>query len=190
MAEPAIARDNGVAGRFDSLYQAYHQEVLAYFVRRIPRPDAEDATADVFTVAWRRLDEVPQGDEAVAWLYGVAHRVLSNHWRAHRRLLRLRRRLGGMASSSPEAPETLIVRSAEDRMLLDALEQLRSSDKEILRLATWEGLAHSTIGELLGVSESAVSQRISRARDRLAKELKRIENKQKFSVPLLRRKET
>lgn len=75
-------------------------------------------------------------------------------------------------------------------MLLDALEQLRSSDKEILRLATWEGLAHSTIGELLGVSESAVSQRISRARDRLAKELKRIENKQKFSVPLLRRKET
>lgn len=189
MAEPAIRRDSRIDGRFDSLYRRHHQEVLAYFIRRIPPCDADDATAEVFMVAWRRLDEVPQGDRAIAWLYGVAHRVLSNQWRSRFRTLRLKRRLGGLARSFPETPEILIVRSAEDQMLLDALEQLRAPDKEILKLATWEELPHSTIAELLGVSESAVSQRISRARNRLARELERLENRQRFPVPPLRRKE-
>lgn len=91
--------------RFDSLYRDHHREILAYFIRRIPRSDAEDAAADVFTVAWRRLDQIPKGDQAVGWLYGVAHKVLSNHWRAGRRALWLNRRLGGLGSPAPETPE-------------------------------------------------------------------------------------
>ena len=73
-------------------------------------------------------------------------------------------------------------------MLIGALNQLRSSDREILKLATWEKLPHGSIGELLGISEAAVDQRISRARKRLAKELEHIEIKQRFPVALLRRK--
>ncbi len=80
--------------------------------------------------------------------------------------------------------------SVEDQMLIGALNQLRRSDREILRLATWEKMPHSSIGELLGTTEAAVDQRISRARKRLAKELERIENKQKLPDLLLRRKES
>ncbi len=188
MAEPAVGTGSRVDSRFDSLYRVHHRDVLAYFIRRIPRSDAEDAAAEVFTVAWRRLDQIPEGDQAVGWLYGVAHKVLSNHWRAWRRALRLNRRLGGLASPSPETPELQVVRSAEDQDLIRALDQLRSSDTEILKLATWEKLPHSSIGELLGVSEAAVDQRISRARKRLAKELEHIEHTQRFPVSLLRRK--
>lgn len=162
--------------RFDDLYRAHHREILAYFVRRIPRPDAEDAAADVFTVAWRRFDQIPEGDAAVSWLFGVAHKTLSNHRRSWRRAVRLRGRLAGLAPSSPTTPELQVVRSAEDQMLLDALHQLAPSDAEILKLATWEKLAHETIGTMLGISEAAVAQRISRARGRLAKHLSRIES--------------
>lgn len=32
-------------------------------------------------VAWRRLAEVPDGDESLLWLYGVARNVVRNHRR-------------------------------------------------------------------------------------------------------------
>ncbi len=189
VAKPEIGRDSRVESRFDSLYRAHHREILAYFIRReIPRPNAEDAAADVFTVAWRRLDQIPDGDQAVGWLFGVAHKVLSNHRRSWRRVLRLDRRLRGLAGPPSGTPELQVVMAEEDQILIRALNQLRRSDREILKLATWEKLPHSSIGELLGITQVAVDQRISRARKRLARELDLIESKQKLSVPLLRRR--
>ncbi len=161
--------------RFDDLYQRHHAEILAYFLRRIPRADAEDAAANVFTVAWRRLDQIPHGDDAVRWLYGAAHKTLSNHRRSWRRTMKLKQKLSGVATPSPVTPELQVVRSAEDQMLLNALELLSPSDSEILKLATWEKLSHEAIGGLLGISDAAAGQRISRARKRLATSLERLE---------------
>ena len=161
--------------RFDALYRAHHAEILAYFARRIPRADAEDAAANVFTVAWRRLDQVPDGDDALKWLFGVAHKTLSNHRRGWRRAFRLNRRLAGLGSPPSVTPEVQVLRSAEDRMLLEALDLLAWADAEILKLATWEKLSHRSISVLLGTSEAAVGQRISRARKRLARNLARVE---------------
>ncbi len=189
MAEAARNTNDAPGVRFDSLYRAFHREILAYFLRRMPRADAEDAAAEVFTVAWRRIDEVPPGSDATAWLYGVAHNVLSNHRRGWRRALRLGRRLAGLASEVVQTPETQVIRSAEDELLLAALHRLRWSDRELLRLVTWEKLSYESIGDLLGISEAAAGKRISRARKRLAGELARLERKKRFPVPLLRRKE-
>ena len=82
---------------FEALYAAHHREILAYCARRLPRNDALDAAADIFTVAWRRFDEIPPGDRALSWLYAVAYRVLGNQWRRRRRWGRLVGRLRGMA---------------------------------------------------------------------------------------------
>ena len=160
---------------FDALYRAHHADVLAYFMRRIPRADAEDAAANVFTVVWRRLDEVPGGDNALRWLFGVAHHTLANHRRGWLRNVRLKHRLAGLGAASPVTPEVQVIRTVEDELLLAALDLLSWPDAEILKLATWEKLSHSSIAELLGVSEAAVGQRISRARKRLGKNLERVE---------------
>jgi len=81
-------------------------------------------------------------------------------------------RIGGLGSPQPEVPETLVLRRQDDQQLLDALARLRWPDQEVLRLATWEGLPHRDIAELLSCSEVAVGQRIARAKKRLARELK------------------
>ncbi len=47
---------------FRRLYEAYYPDVLAYCVRRVGRDDARDLAAEVFAVAWRRLEVVPKGD--------------------------------------------------------------------------------------------------------------------------------
>jgi len=175
--------------RFEALYRSHYLNILAYCVRRLPRADAEDAAAEVFEVAWRRSAQVPDDDDALPWLYGVTRKVLSNQLRRRRRAHRLRQRVGGLAMSSAETPEVYLLQSIENQKLIDALEKLSGVDKEILKLATWEKLSHQAIARILGISESAVGKRMSRARARLAKELERIENRRNLLVPRLTRKE-
>ncbi len=82
--------------RFDALYAAHLRPVLGFAVRRARQPaDAADVVAEVFLVAWRRLDDVPPGDRARLWLYGVARGVLANQRRAAARRSRLGDRLAG-----------------------------------------------------------------------------------------------
>ncbi|MFD0852998.1 RNA polymerase sigma factor, partial [Actinomadura adrarensis] len=64
--------------RFEAIYTATYEPILGYVLRRCPSPDdSADVVAETFTVAWRRLDEVPDGDRAPLWMYGVARRVLA-----------------------------------------------------------------------------------------------------------------
>jgi len=152
---------------FVHLFDEHHRAVLAYFLRRLDRDDAYDATADVFVVAWRRLDDVPQGEEALPWLYGVARRVLSNQLRGVRRTDRLVAKLSHLRGDESQDPGNVVVQRAEDRAIVAALARLRPPDQEVLRLAYWEELPHAAIGELVGCSRKTADVRIHRALRRL-----------------------
>ena len=55
--------------RFDELFTAHSRDVVAYCSWRAgSASDAQDAVAEVFLTAWRRLDAVPEGDAARVWL--------------------------------------------------------------------------------------------------------------------------
>jgi RNA polymerase sigma-70 factor (ECF subfamily) len=69
--------------RFEALYAEHYGRVLAYVLRRAPAAVASDVVADVFLVAWRRLEQVP--DDPVPWLLGVARKTLANERRSGRR---------------------------------------------------------------------------------------------------------
>ncbi len=140
-------------------------------MRRIDPVDAYDAADDVFLVAWRRLDAVPLGDEALPWLYGIARNVTSNRRRSARRATHLRERLLGMGPPESPSVELQVVRRADDRKVLDAIATLRPQDQELLRLAAWEELPHAEIGAILGCSRKAVDARLHRVMRRLAKVL-------------------
>ena len=157
--------------RFQAVYEAHYGAVVAYVRRRAAGPnDAQDAVADTFTIAWRRLEEVPEVDAALPWLYGVARRVLSNQRRGNQRRADLSVRLQGQRASSAD-PEGEVVAADERRIVLAALSRLRDADQEILRLAVWEELAHRDIAGLVGCSEASVAVRLHRARTRLGREI-------------------
>lgn len=155
---------------FEALYAAHHRAVLAYCARRAPRWDAWDAAAEVFLVAWRRIDEVPPEDQARAWLFGVAYRVLSNQRRSAARRMRLAERAAS-SGVSPRWPDEVVVQSEEAVEVNQALNRLRPIDREVLQLTLWEELSPVEIADVLGVSRAAVDQRYSRAKHRLAQEL-------------------
>lgn len=156
--------------RFTMLYEKHYDEVLAYCTRRIGRTEADDATADVFAVAWRRIDDV-EWITVRPWLYGIARGVLANRWRTGRRQKRLFGRVSGLAPIADELLEVQVVRRTQDEEVLGAVRRLKRTDQEILLLAAWEELTAPEIAHAIGISVSATEQRLHRAKQRLAKAL-------------------
>ncbi|GAA1503895.1 sigma-70 family RNA polymerase sigma factor [Sphaerisporangium rubeum] len=153
--------------RFEAMYTAHYADLLGYVRRRTESADdAADALAETFTTAWRRLSDVPEGERARLWLYGVARRVLANQRRgASRRTAlasRLREELSAWEEDAP-AEDTGAIRVAFRRLSPD--------DRELLSLVSWEGLDTAQIATVLGCSRGAVRVRLHRARKRLAAEL-------------------
>lgn len=61
--------------------------------------------ADVFLIAWRRLDELPP--DPLPWLLGTARRVLANRRRGEQRAHALRDRLDSQRRPSGAVPAAL-----------------------------------------------------------------------------------
>jgi RNA polymerase sigma factor (sigma-70 family) len=153
--------------RFEQMYRAHGGAVRTYARRRSDTETADDVVADVFVVAWRRLDKVPDGDP-LPWLLGVARRALANHRRAARRQRALRRRIRsdptvGLAEQAAGA--------AVDQAAFAALEQLDERDREVLLLVAWEGLTPARAAVVLGIRPNTFSARLSRARRRFERAL-------------------
>ncbi|SEE86619.1 RNA polymerase sigma factor [Jiangella alba] len=156
--------------RFEALYTAHSSTVLAYALRRVEvAADAADVIAETFVVAWRRIDDVPAGDEARLWLYGVARRVLANHHRGDRRrdalAARLRDHLATQARTGRpgDDPQAELIRAA--------LRRLDPADREVIELTSWEGLTPAEAAAVLAVPPSTLRSRLQRARGRLRAEL-------------------
>lgn len=137
----------------------------------------EDAVAETFLIAWRRLDDIPKGDAEIRWLYGVAYKVVGRQWRTESRSGRLHEKLETVGVDPVPIPEDVVVAGEESDQVLDALKRLSALDREVLQLAAWEELRHQEIAEVLGIRPDAVRQRIHKAKKRLTHEFNRSENR-------------
>lgn len=157
--------------RFERLYDECAAAILGYALRRTTSPaDAADVMANTFLVAWRRLEDVPEGDRAKLWLYGTARRVLANHHRSQRRQNRLLSRLAAnvgreLADYVAEARTDLREESELGDLRL-AFERLREPDREVLALVAWEGLSTAEIARVLHCTTGAARVKLHRARRR------------------------
>jgi RNA polymerase sigma-70 factor (ECF subfamily) len=160
---------------FEALYTRTRDQILGYLLRRCAHPeDAADLLAEVYLVAWRRRHDLPAGDEARLWLYGVARHALANHRRGT-----LRRRELGQRLRSEILAANLVAAGPEERdrdllpMLRAALHRLSDDDRELVLLAAWEQLDATQIAEVMGLSAGTVRTRLHRARTRLRQHLAR-----------------
>jgi len=159
-----------VQQRFEWIYANYYEAVLRYCLRRSKREDALDATAETFTVAWRRRVEMPK-DQELPWLYGVARRVLANQRRSAGRQQMTVARLRAVRSDQVNEPEFELIRNEESRAVVLALSRLKPADREIIRLAGWEKLDRGGLALAMGCTPNAVTKRLNRALDHLAHEM-------------------
>lgn len=150
---------------FRSLWDRNHGAVRSYLARRCSEPD--DLLVEVFTVAYRRLADVPSSSPQDRWwLYATARRVLANHRRASRRRSALLERItrldppSHVIDTDPADPRAAAVAAS--------LASLSPLDREIVLLNAWEGLSAPEAAVVLGVSTAAAMKRLQRAKQRFA----------------------
>jgi RNA polymerase sigma-70 factor, ECF subfamily len=159
-----VLDDISPTDRFEALYRAHAGAVLAY-CRRRDASGAEDALAETFLVAWRRLDDVPRHE--LPWLLGVARRVVANAKRADVRRDALRERAGLHALDAGHSV-------GMESPVIEALGRLTDSDREVLLLHAWDGLSAVEAAVVLDCSPVACRLRLYRARRRLERVLDEI----------------
>src|SRR5664279_6292980 len=112
--------------RFERVYRDHAAAVLAFTLRRSSPDEAADATAETFVVAWRRLDEVTDG-QVLPWLYAIARRVLSTQRRSSTRQDAIAARVAferdDQTVGGPDQTAPPVIR---------ALAELRHDEREVL----------------------------------------------------------
>jgi RNA polymerase sigma factor (sigma-70 family) len=151
--------------RFRVLFGENYRQLTRYARHRGLNPEeADDLVASTFEVVWRRFESVPDGDEAVLWLYGIAFNHLRNLRRTKRRQTRLASRIlpAGPTFDSTE-PSDLQVEAIRAALLA-----LTFDDREVILLVAGEGLSADEVGVVLGCGVASARSRLHRARKRLA----------------------
>ncbi|GAA1513753.1 RNA polymerase sigma factor [Nocardioides humi] len=154
------------ADRFRTFYAATYADLLRFAQRRVHPSHAEDVVADVFLVAWRRLDELPTAPgDARAWLFGIARNTILNDRRSGRRRQALTVRLAETtvppAGTGPEADLDAVAQRVD---LAAAWRRLSAVHQETLALRLWDGLSAPEAARVLGISPVAFRLRLTRAR--------------------------
>ena len=161
------AEDGGMA-TFEELYERYATDVLrvCYFYLG-DRQKAEDVCQDVFVRLITTSPTLQEGREK-AWLLKVALNRCRDLWRDAwlKRVV-----LGSPAFELVPAPDE-IDSLAEKQEIMQAINQLPATFKEVILLHYYQGYGISEIAEMMELPEGTISSRLSRGRKKLETILK------------------
>ena len=164
----AEAKDAPRAGdlAFDRLYRSSRDDVYAYVASLLrDAPAAEEVTAAAFERAYRKRNRFdPERGEPRAWLFGIARNAALDELRRRGRQAELTAEPADLASfGSAEGAE-----QQERRLAVSAaLERLEPSERELIALKFFAGLANTEIATVLGISESNAGTKLHRAMTKL-----------------------
>ena len=150
---------------FSLLVTRYARTVRAVFLARLGRHrDLEDMVQETFLRAFRGLSRLQQRDRFAPYLHRIAQNLSVDHLRRPSRQARSLDEvdLEPVAATATGDPD-------EDRMqrLRQQVGRLPEALREAVLLFYFENLSYAQMAQLLGVTEAAVNQRLSRARRRL-----------------------
>ena len=118
-------------------------------------------------IAWAKFEQVDTAT-AFGWLCGTAIRVQANDTRSNRRRQAHVERLVAEAETRPMTAylesDSLLPQQRE--AILAAFQRLSEDDRELLRLAVWDGLDDEELAAAFDLNPAAARKRLSHARQR------------------------
>jgi RNA polymerase sigma-70 factor (ECF subfamily) len=151
----------GDAEAFGMLYDHYQSSVYRFlYYRTRSVVVAEDLTSETFFRALRNISSFRwQGKDFGAWLMTIARNLATDHFKAGRTRL----------EQTTEGPETAVLQSLTNEILLDALTKLPNEQRDCLVMRFLQGLSIAETAAALGRSDGAIKQLQLRGVRNLAK---------------------
>jgi RNA polymerase sigma-70 factor, ECF subfamily len=146
--------------------------VYRYALRLTGRADqAEDLAQETMLRGWRGRQQLKDPRVARVWLLSIA----TNVWNDELRRAKLRTQ---SLTEEPPCPRRLVSSATGDRenvrLALAAMDELPPRQRQVLYLATCEGLDNGEVAAVLEISDAAVKANLSLARKEMRRRLKDI----------------
>jgi len=152
----------GDESAFARLYDRYARMVHGMLLARVPRPDVDDLTQDVFLIAWRKLDALKDPASFGGWLAAIVRNRANDFHRRAVPSLELPEHLEAQANSAAEA---------EAHAAIDLIRNLPEAYRETLVLRLVEGMTGPEIAERTGLTPASVRVNLHRGMKLLREKL-------------------
>ena len=161
----------GDADAFGLLYDHYQPSIYRFlYYRTRSVAVAEDLTSETFFRALRNMSSFRwQGKDFGAWLMTIARNLATDHFKAGRTRLEMTTEDMGQHDDATDGPETAVLASLTNEILLDALTKLPNEQKDCLVMRFLQGMSIAETAQVLGRSEGAIKQLQLRGVRNLAK---------------------
>lgn len=138
---------------------------------------SEDIAQEAYLTVWKRIRTLRNPDSFLPWLRQITRNLARDHLR------RAQARPGdasGAADGTDELErsiesgpdnEATALADERDRLIRESLDAMPGESREVLTLYYREGQSSKQVAKLLGLSDTAVRKRLSRARSGLRAEL-------------------
>lgn len=147
-----------------AIWTQFSDRLRGFIARRVRgESDVEDVLQEVFARIHAGLGGLKEPRKLEAWLFQVARRAISDHFRSRSG----RRRAVGVPDEVAERTPVQDVPAEVASWLEPMMSLLPEEDREALRLTNREGLSRKALAECLGLSVTGAKSRVQRAHLRL-----------------------
>lgn len=153
-----------------TVHQAYYRPIYRYIMLRVgDTATAEDLTSEVFIRLLTALREPSAPQNTLrGWLYGVASRVVIDHYRKFGRVVETE--ISDSMMDNTESPETRVIRQMNNEALYAAIQTLTHDQQRVIALRFGAGLRIREVAQIINKSEGAAKQLLLRALSALARQ--------------------
>ncbi len=136
---------------------------------------SEDIAQEAFVVAWRQMGDLREPEKFKSWVCGIARNVMNHSLRQDERTptAQVDREYDEETEADPVTPAQHVMDHEEREILLRKLQELPPLYREPMVLFYRQNESVASVAEVLGISEDAVKQRLSRGRALLAERVER-----------------
>jgi RNA polymerase sigma-70 factor (ECF subfamily) len=145
--------------------------------------EAEDLTQDIFLKIFKALGTFDRRANFQTWIVSISRNLCIDHYRSVRKERQTIAREVDTGDLQPASPDRTPYAAAEHQdlraTLREALQMLPPTLRTAVILRDLQELSYQEIAERLELPEGTVKSRINRGRIELARQLKRMQDKQK-----------
>ena len=162
----------GDEGAFADLMRIYYPFVYAIVIGMVNNPhDAEEVVQDTFLNAYRGLTQLEDAAKFKSWLAEIARNCVRQWFRKQRGKTISLDEVSEDMLQTQDSPDERLIRQEQRELIRRTMETLPQKDRDIARAFYLEGASYNELTSTHGLSDKAISFRLSRARRQLSKRL-------------------
>lgn len=164
----------GDQAAFEAIVQRYERPIYGFVYRMMGNADdAADLTQECFIRAYRNLGKTNNDLNVSAWLHRIASNACLDVLRRRQRIRWLpwdnTRHEPMLGSVDSDSPEQHVMNSEVSTLVQHTLSRMSPRNRAALIMREYEGMSCDDIGDVLGISRSAVKSVLFRGREEFRK---------------------